>query len=82
MTIPDIRTLTTTQLVLFFVAAGFCLFILKIVLTPGGRRGNWGRNKATLAAPWIIVPLILIVGGGIIWVITNIMGSMGTYFQT
>ena len=85
---PDPRNLfalsegmSTGELLFGLFAAGFGLLILKAVLTPGGRKGNWGQSKV-MVAPWVIVPLLVAICVGIGWMLLHVMHLNGGMLQS
>ena len=70
-----LANLTTMQIILA-LAGGFVLILLaKVIFTRGGPRHRMKSNMA----PWVIVPVLVAVGGGIAWVVIKIMGPTGGF---
>ncbi|MGA2953186.1 MAG: hypothetical protein ABSD80_13240 [Caulobacteraceae bacterium] len=66
-----ITTLTTLQLVLGIVGIIGGLWIAKIVFSPGGPR----RRMKGMAAVWLMIPLVVAMGGVIIYFVIQILAK-------
>jgi hypothetical protein len=63
--------LTTVQLVLGFLACCVALWILKMIMTPGGAR----KRMKGMAAVWIMIPFLVGIGGVIVYFVIKILAK-------
>jgi hypothetical protein len=77
ITIPDLRTLTTMQVLMVIGGGAIGLLLLRTVLQRGGPRQRSGSG-----AVWLMVPLILVAGVGIVWVLVRVLLMMGQSFAS
>jgi hypothetical protein len=68
-----LTSLSTLQLLLGIGAGVGLLILIKVILTPGGPRGRVQKT----AGPWLMIPLGLAIGGGIIWVVVKMISGGG-----
>jgi len=68
-----LATLSTLQLLLIIGGGIAFIFLVKVILTPGGPRGRMKRS----ASPWIMVPLVIAIIGGVIWVAVKMISTGG-----
>jgi len=66
-----VSSLTTIQLLLGLAACAAGLWILKIIMSPGGAR----KRMKGMAAVWIMIPLIVGVGGVIVYFVIQILAK-------
>ena len=66
-------TFSTLQLLLGIGGGVALLILIKVILTPGGPRGRMRKS----ASPWVMVPLVIAIFGGVIWVVVKLISTGG-----
>ena len=66
-----ISSLTTVQLLLGVAGCIAGLWIIKMILAPGGPR----RRMKGMAAVWIMIPLVVAMGGVIVYFVIKILAG-------
>jgi hypothetical protein len=69
-----ISTLTPIQLLLGIAGIAVGLWVLKIILSPGGPR----KRMHGMAAVWIMVPFLVAIGGVIVYFVIQILAKAPT----
>jgi hypothetical protein len=70
-----LANLTTMQIIIGLGIGLVLIFLAKVIFTRGGPRHRMRSNRAV----WIVLPLLVAVGGGIAWVVIKIMGPVGGF---
>jgi hypothetical protein len=67
--------LTTTQIVIGLGIGFVLIWIAKIVFTKGGPRQRMKRGGVA----WVVIPLLVAIGGGIAWLLIQVMGPTSNF---
>ncbi|HEY1414634.1 MAG TPA: hypothetical protein VGF42_01970 [Caulobacteraceae bacterium] len=70
-----LANLTTFQIVIGLAGGLVLVFLAKVIFDRGGPRHRMKQNRVI----WIVVPLVVAVGGGIAWLVIKVMGPAGGF---
>ena len=70
-----LANLTTAQIIIGLIIGLVLIALAKVIFTRGGPRHRMKQNRVV----WIVVPLLVAVGGGIAWFVIKIMGPAGGF---
>ena len=68
-----LANLSTMQIILGLAGGFVGILILRTIFTRGGPRHRMKQNKLI----WVVVPVLVAVGGGLAWFVIKVMGPSG-----